>query len=269
MKKYFLKCKLVLLCLCILFILVFTTGCRSYKGYHGEYPELWTVAVHNLLGTRGYFQQGGIVDESQIKVVEEDSYGRVLFAYTELSEVSSINLLIMQKKDDNYAYYYPDYCFVSNRVPSRDYSVLNYVIDDYLSLAFPEKLIERLKEQNDWNKDIDETKCVRREITRAKKEPKIREELLEKLYNIAIHNNDENNTVYKYSIYFTSDSDGRMIFLSAGITSSQTDPKWVYYVFIINRDWSYLEEYYSMRLADLYNYQITLRTLKQLNNWSE
>ena len=271
MKRSYSKLRIFIVSIWLIIISVVVSGCRPYKGYMGEYPELLTVAINNLLGTKGYFQQGEVIDDSQIKIIEEDNNGRVLFAYSEFSEVSTLNLLIMQKKDDNYAYYYPDYCFISTGVPHLDYSYWGSVFEDNLENSFSEEDIEKLKGLNDWNEELNETKWVKSEIVRKKIEPKIDKKLFEDFYDYKMWNY-EDYTLFRFSIYLTSDDYGRMIFLAVGITKDDKPSNgrslWEYFVFITNSEGSFYWDTSAMSLTDFYNYQEKLKELKDLNNWN-
>jgi len=75
---------------------------------------LFTVAIYSLLGARGYTPEYHGYVPTDIKVLEEDDYGRVLFAYCEDQNGTVTTLLIIQKSDEKYSYYYPDYNFISS-----------------------------------------------------------------------------------------------------------------------------------------------------------
>ena len=88
---------------------------------------------------------------SDIEVIETDSEGRILFEYSapDVIRGGSIEnyqtaLVICQKYDDDYVYFYEDIC--------------------YLKQYDTDEAIDRLKEQNDWGKALDESKCSRRPI---------------------------------------------------------------------------------------------------------
>ncbi len=81
------------------------------------------------------------------EIIEEDSYGRTLYEYTlwnSLAEEKETVLVVLQKSDNDYVYYYED---------------LNYIFEEY-----GEEEISLLKEQNDWEKAFDESKMSRRSI---------------------------------------------------------------------------------------------------------
>ena len=134
-------------CILAMSMIMLTDCWSSHDGtYHGEYPELFSVAINSILGTAGYGSDGELVFDSAIGLVEEDSYGRILFIYYECNEISQYSLVICQKSDDNYAYFYPDYNFISISIEEYlyDYEVLEAVD------SFPVDEIEELKTKNDW-----------------------------------------------------------------------------------------------------------------------
>ena len=71
--------------------------------YGGENPELYTVAIHNFLGSAGYGSNGEIPISSQTEVIGTDSYGRVLFCYHEGVIMEGCGYGILQKMQDGYA----------------------------------------------------------------------------------------------------------------------------------------------------------------------
>jgi len=63
----------------LIIVIALTIACTNRDGvYNGEYPELYTVAIHSLLGSTGYIQSERRFP-AVIRIVEEDTYGRKLF----------------------------------------------------------------------------------------------------------------------------------------------------------------------------------------------
>lgn len=77
-----------------------------------------------------------------VELLETDDYGRKLYRYN-MGETWVGMILIEQKADDVYTYYYEDLCYVMYRRGERD--------------ATNEE-IAWLKENNDWDKPLDDTK---------------------------------------------------------------------------------------------------------------
>jgi hypothetical protein len=88
--------------------------------------------------------------ESILKIIEEDNYGRKLYFYYENRRVSTHTLVVSQKSDDKYAYYYPDNNYISMYSEDLDYfkvSEKNVTITDICN-SFTEEKINELKERN-------------------------------------------------------------------------------------------------------------------------
>ena len=152
----------------LLCLMICMNGCtKYYKGYQGEFPELYTVAVYSLPEIRGYSgtsPEPTYYDPS-IKIVEEDEYGRILFAYNEIYMDEKIYLLIMQKTDDKFAYYYQDINYLIGNGKMFEYE---NDFDAAIDNGFSNSEMEELKELNDWGREFDETKFIKVEITRKK-----------------------------------------------------------------------------------------------------
>ena len=79
------------------------------------------------------------------EILEEDSQGRILYEYTTKNLISGNEdtaLVICQKIDDESVFYYEDVCFLLSGYSAQD--------------------VEQLKEANDWNAPLDESKLSRR-----------------------------------------------------------------------------------------------------------
>ncbi len=98
-------------------------------------------------GVPGMFQPDVKGGEAVCNVLETDSYGRILFEYTATSMIShkkETALVVCQKHDDNFVYYYEDRCY--------------YLGDS------SEEAILALKTKNDWNKELNHSKLSKREV---------------------------------------------------------------------------------------------------------
>jgi hypothetical protein len=77
--------------------------------------------------------------------VEEDSYGRILFVYSApnvITQKTESALVVCQKLDKEYVYFYEDIC--------------------YIPLSDSNNAIALLKEQNDWDCPLEDTKMSKR-----------------------------------------------------------------------------------------------------------
>jgi hypothetical protein len=246
----------------LILVICLLSGCwSSHDGtYHGEYPELFSVAINSILGTAGYGSDGELVFDSAIGLVEEDSYGRILFIYYECNEISQYSLVICQKSDDNYAYFYPDYNFISISIEEYlyDYEVLEAVD------SFPVDEIEELKTKNDWGMEISESKCMKVEIVRKKPVNRsVNNDTLRELYNLAL-GKDAYGHVSSYTTFFITDDYNRSIYVGTGKVSSGR-----YVVMLFQPDGSYDESKCFFVSTDPDNYQDDLKQLKELNDWNK
>ena len=236
----------------VVVLLFITTGCYNYC-YSGDNSDLYTVAINSLLWNLGYSTLTERSCDSEIEIMERDSYGRVLFSYTEKSysggEIAFSSLLISQKTEDNYVYYYPDYNFIS--VPKNSSS--------NEKIVFSNEEIEILKKNNDWNKEIDLKRCVKKEVSNQKKEVPLSEKELD---DILSNYKEYDNKIFNY---LTRDDYGRFICYGWILT----DLKREYLVILLNPDLTYNVETCFYIPNDYYNYQDEFKQFKELNKWNE
>ena len=232
----------VLLLLSMPFVL---PGCYRYgDDYQGEYPDLYSVAIHSIAGTTGHCMCE-ISYDSIIEVIEKDSYGRILFSYWENNTISTYNLVISQEVEGNYIYFYPDYNFISSR------------LDD-----FSEKEINELKKRNDWNKEIDKDKCVKVEIVRNKPKGPIPQKGVAELYYLAL--GEDASSPKNFVDFLVSDAYGRALYTGTGKVSSNR-----VIVMLFDPDGSYDENTSVMELTNYYDYQDELKAFKERNHWNQ
>ena len=125
-----------------IFICVFLfSACQPYQ-YYGKHPELYSVFGSAVPGSATFDSFVG-----KVKIVETDSYGRVLFSYDEsmpyYSRSKDDSLIygyaICQHYDGKQSYYLRDVCF------EIDSSLKNIT----------EERIEKLKQRNNWDQPLD------------------------------------------------------------------------------------------------------------------
>jgi hypothetical protein len=244
-------------------LLVSTLSACQFTGYKGEFPALYTVAVNSLLAIRGYHSHG----DALIRIVEEDSYGRVLFSYYEDSYYgegwpNSFSYLICQKTDETYVYFYPDYNFIIKELNGLD-------------IPFSNEEIESFKNKNGWGEEINNKELVKYEITRKKNEPDVKIEredfdvLFQKIAKEKGRDGD-GTMVHPYVLYLTSDTYGRTLYFASGVHKDAIKGDVEFkLVVIFGPDGSYDEGICVMELIDFYNYQDALKELKELNGWNK
>lgn len=134
--------------------------------YRGEYKELYTTAIYSIPDTEGYMDHGEGAYSSDIYIWEQDHYGRTLFSYCEDYSNQIFGLVICQTYDEANVYFYPDVNYALTRIESK--YAYEGVKNDHLkerTEAFYLENREKLKEENDWNEPLDQTKCVSYPVT--------------------------------------------------------------------------------------------------------
>lgn len=218
--------KILSLLLCCMFLVVCSFGLSSCIfdkenpfPYGGQHKELYTTAIYSIPDAVGYMDHGEGAFNSDIYIWEQDDYGRTLFSYCEDYDNKIFALVISQGYDDTNVYFYPDINYALTFIDSEDR--YGGVGEDYLKNRTKEFYLEnkdKLKEQNDWNKPIDKTKCVSYQITDYKVLGKNIYELNEDQCNEIL--NDYTSTLnfvnpdpdsYRYSSILQVDAEGRIL----------------------------------------------------------
>ena len=266
------KTKSIILSVCLLFCSVQLCGCSDYKEYEGEYKDLYTEACYSLICHEGFLRSEDI-HQSAIDLIEEDNYGRKLFSYYEEQWYSTadgqkyiLSLLICQKSDDDYVYYYPDINYYS--VTTQYINVGHYDshrpthVSDPLS-KFKEEEIYAIKMKNDWNKEFREEKCIREKIITNKKEIEIDKTLLDGICNDILSKEDYSHLAsYRF---LCEDEYGRKIYGFNLIVRSREYHR--YFAVILNPDMTYDRQTFSVEIYGPFNCQNELQELKLKNNW--
>jgi len=220
--------------------------------YSGEYPELWSTAVRSIPSATGIGFNG---TQPGIEVIETDQYGRVLFRYGE--GLPPVFRVIMQRSDDNYAYFYPHYNHMTFPRVGTGYSAIQAQRDLY------NEMIEDLKIANNWNQplsddsEFDRVRIVRRRVRGPVPEGALREAFHELL-------------IYAGRDSIPSWDSGRMLFLRedrygrAIYEHSWGDQKWIV---IFQPDHSFdINISFGELIGD--DYQTDLRLLMEANGWN-
>ena len=265
--------KKIILFLCV--VLLTLSGCDD-SNYKGGTVDLNCVATNSILGLYD-------VDRNNIIEIAEDSFGRRMFLYwgntavmdDEFGSTQDVPkyiyaILISQKSYKKHVYFYPDYNFIIyDDAPSWGYGskkkeeLLQYVLD-----STPSEDIEWLKQKNDWDKPLNEDKCVKVKISKKDREREsgysfVSDEVKEKVYKETI----PFGVFYRSSLYYlTSDTYDRHIYFFRG---TQVDDSCLgAYVVIFNKDGSYDPETGIMEISDLWHYQDELKAFKERNGWN-
>lgn len=171
MKSSFLHkviCLLLVLCLA-----VSLCGCDPVIA-GGNNNALRTVGIYSMLGVS---DAGG----EELLTLEQDEYGRTLFAYkntsfsseptggdsTDIYNNDLIAVLVCQSYDDKTAGFYEHDNYIFSTTAAS--SVLD---EDLVYSIFSESDIESLKQANDWGKELQPEKMVSVEVTSTVKDIK-------------------------------------------------------------------------------------------------
>jgi len=229
--------------LSVVLLLLLLTGCRNTFRHYEKYSQYFSIAINSLLGVSGH-------ETDEVKVLEQDAKGRTMFAF--ISRVYMIDdktglysIMICQKTDSVYAYYYPDYHFVVANTKEE----------------ISEDEITALKNRNDWNDDIDESKITKVRIVRSKQQNNSGGSRKEKIFKDIV---DFDNEILIFGGLGT-DKDNRWLYY---VWVDDKDHKYKRsYMLILNEDYSY-ESGYLQQIDDVWNYQDQLKAFKELNHWS-
>lgn len=234
-------------------ILMLLTSC-GYKGYSNNNLELYSTAVNSVLWINGYSWSADFECDPQIEIIDKDEYGRVLYTYYEKyykgSNLSFSSLIVCQNSNEKEVYYYED---------------INYIVKKQTIYSkniekFSEEEISYLKSINDWNKEIDYGKCVRKDKIKRKQKIINKKEIQNKLIDKFKLTNTE------YVLYFDY------------LTSNNDDSKYIIYGFLNKKEEdnlffvSMIEKNNDVKLnlffpSNIYDYKEELINFKKMNNW--
>lgn len=267
---------LILTCLTALSL----SGCKncSYQGYAGKYPALYTEAIYSILGVHGYYDSVTIADPA-VEILETDEYGRVMYCYLESGKFA---ILIAQKTDADYVYYYPDFNFILTSDCNKEWEIYTHTenISEYVKNYFSAEEINQLKELNDFGKEINESNCIKTSITLKKQSPRLSKNTIANVEALCKEYAKEagckgKDNVYRYDILCTYDNYGRMLYYVWGVDrvvkgegiSSDSEFMSFDLAIIFNPDWSVNETNSVLGLKD--NYQNDLKKFKEFHNWNQ
>lgn len=221
-----------------LMLLISLTSCE-YR-YRDEHRDLYTVAVNNIFGIRGYDNNGEVAYDPEIEILEEDNYGRVLYIYQELlhrnveEEGYYGGLVIMQCSDESYAYYLnncyiPVYTYLGEKTDYKTY--------------FTDEQINDFKKDNHWNKELEKEYLLRSPLINIPPQGNLslQNKDFEKIIREYVKDNGYkgDDTIYRYSHYCQTDKNGLELYYIYGIgrdvegTGVSPTSKTKYYEFAI------------------------------------
>lgn len=270
---------------CLLFagcILLSLTACGLfvYDRYRGKHRELYTVAVNNVFGTKGYMSNGEVLYDPEICVLETDDYGRKLFFYSEYypevnSDTQELELgfgmafLVMQKSEKGYVYYYRDECYIPYFDTEHNW--------DSISKKLDTAILEQLKELNDWNRPINTENCVKIKISDQKPNGKLcpTDDAFDAIiypYEVKNGYTGQDKRIYHHSYYSETDAYGRELHYVFGMTvnktaAGETEAGYYEYAIIFDTDGTCSEDG-IVKITDIKESYAAISELKQKNNWN-
>lgn len=244
-------------------------GCQFFSfNYNANYEkalEKKVQAENCLLGMIGN-------KYARIITIDKDKYGRTLFFYSDVSIAAGTYLysseqlwtiLILQKTDDEFVYYYPDLDFIVKPLDKTE-SILNN--DDLLASTFltlSEEEITKFKKENDWNEPINAEKCIKKRIVDLsvlEKSKMVEIERQSEVFNKEFYNRYPQPDAFFW--YLTSDDFDRHIYFCRTVDGNEI-PNHSYVIMFLPDNTYIIEEIY-----DLWNYR-ELRDFKENNNWNK
>lgn len=258
--------KIAGLILIILLLTICFYGCKDIEPfeYTGNDEDLYTEAVYSILGADGIKMGARQYENPVLEVLEEDSYGRKMFLYSEgyIMGEYPVFLLISQQTKDDEVYYYPDYNFIIREKeivqPQYEGSDPDAYIEkngQWWKMHFSEKQIEALKSANDWDQEIIINKCIKCSVTKRKEDPtnaKEKKNIYEEVFGK--YEKDGDCCI----CYLTKDDDGKMIFLAKNWDEELKDYR------IVIKDG---ESLYIQKIDNARRYQEELAAFKREHNW--
>lgn len=241
-------------------VLIFLCSCSwacAYKEYSGDYPDLYAVAINSVLWINGYSWTADFHCDPQIEKIDEDNYGRVIFSYRERyykgsdSNICFSALIICQASNKDEVFYYEDVCYIVKEQ-------VNYTPEP--DKEFDAEEIDYLKSINDWDKELDLEKCLRREITKTKAEIPFEKELKER-----IANEFDTQKTAVYMDYLTNNSDDSKFIIYGYIWKSESDG--ICFVGLIEKENDSIAKLKTFVPSDVYDYQTEFLEFKQANGW--
>lgn len=245
------------ICLTLSFLFIFLMcACEPYE-YIGKNPELFTVAIYNIIG-------GDYFKHAKTSVIETDDYGRVLYKYNfycdvfgDISGGNLVGLCVSQLTRNGRAYFYEDFCVAVLPDDGKEPSGL---------------LIADLKEQNDWDEPLNEEKMSSRPIAENASGRNTANACSEKIAEyVFLRECPQPEERIVQLIFVSSDDLGKSLFYVRTYDESSSESNGFEYhdsfAIIINADGSYDTETFMLSIDNVLYYQHNIHELKQANGW--
>lgn len=244
--------KKVLLIIPLVFVLVLSS---CYNGYAGKRSDLYSVAINSVVWSNGYSWGADFKMNSKIEIIDVDQYGRTLFTYTEsvydTTKIAFSSLIICQASTAKEVFYYED---------------VNYIVKEQVlyipyQKEFNEEEIENLKLINDWNKEINYSKCIKKDIRKGKlnipHEKEIKNQILDEF--------DMTSDCIWFAHYLTSNFDNTKYIMYGYVGNTREDG--TYFIGLVEKGENNTIKINTIVPLDVYNYKNEFVEFKQANNW--
>jgi len=240
----------------VIVLTLLLTACHDTHIYRGEFPELHIIAIESVIGTIG--------DEmNRVIFLDEDMYGRKLFAYLgrayfnrELEEPYSLAIVIAQKTNDQYAFYYDTNNYIVVTVESK----YNELYEEKVYSYFTQDEIDALKVANDWDQPINETRLFRADVVRKRNYNKFD---IRNLRPFA--NQFEGEILNSYILCYSTDKNGKT--LLAVMTKDQNS-KYRTYLVMLDKVGNLVSDKSIIEIIDHLEETSIIRDFKILNGWT-
>ena len=246
----------------ILVVLTCLSSCwdRSFP-YSGDRMDLAATAIHSIPGV-----DSDVGD--QIVVLEEDEYGRVLFAaclpdswiMKDSFDESVLALVVMQNSDETHAWFYGEKNYVVT-ILTDQIAISKENIGEY----FSEDVIAELKKKNDWNLDPDNSyqDSVKVPISLDKDEPLSK--VSERIITDRIGSNHRSELL-------RTDANGKKLYFILNITGPWDNTTHEWYLIALNADGTLVDEDNSILrfyLHQLPNLASIVEEFCDQNSWED
>jgi hypothetical protein len=234
------------------FTLILTTCSSEFElTWDCPYPALFYVATSSILGAQWFiFGEPPRGLPPHIQMLEEDSFGRILFVYTEDNHTHY--RVTMQKIENGYVYFYPHYNFIISPIERRVFAVED---------------IESFKDTNNWEQEMSNChEFVRVRIVRQRERGFIsNEKLAEAHYRIFPSVTRNYRNAHLRMVFLREDSYGRSIYAGIGLGS-----EWIgtTIAVLFQSDNSFNPDTGILLITEPYNYQTELRLFMEFNGWN-
>ena len=250
--------KTILIAFIMLLISLCSCGC-AFKEYSGDYSDLYAVAINSVLWVNGYSWGADFECDPQIEKIDEDNYGRIMFFYQERnykgSEIWFSALIICQASNSNEVFYYEDVCYI---VKERTSIARN------TAEVFNAEDIDYLKSINDWNKELDYEKCLRRAITKSKAKIPFEKEIEKRIMD-EFDLSDEQ--CFVCMDYLTNNSDDSKFIIYGYIKIRTRGADGICFVGLVETENDSIIKLNTFVPSDVYDYKAEFMEFKQVNGW--